>query len=99
MSTIYSNEHSAEAVCEERAGAADGEQRGVCFMRGGRTERIPAIPVQVVDPTGAGDSYQSGFLTAYVRGYTTLDCCRFGAETASFIVEQPVWPDQSSRMG
>jgi len=32
----------------------------------GRTERIPAIPVQMVDPTGAGDSYQAGFLTAYV---------------------------------
>jgi ribokinase len=59
---------------------------GSVLHEGGRTERIPAIPVRVVDPTGAGDSYQAGFLTAYVRGYTSLDCCRVGAVTASFVI-------------
>ena len=70
----------------------------------GRTERIPSIPVQMVDPTGAGDSYQAGFLTAYVLGYSTLDCCRVGAVTASFVVERrggqihlPTWDEVMQR--
>ena len=77
---------------------------GSVLHEGGITERIPAIPVQMVDPTGAGDSYQAGFLTAYVRGYSTLDCCRVGAVTASFVVEHrggqthlPTWDEVMQR--
>jgi nucleoside kinase len=48
---------------------------------------IPALPITLADPTGAGDAYRAGFLSAYVRGYDTLTCCKIGTVTASFVVE------------
>ena len=48
---------------------------------------IPVVPVSLVDPTGAGDAYRAGFLTAFVRGYPPLTCCKIGTVTASFVVE------------
>jgi len=50
---------------------------------------IPVVPVTLADPTGAGDAYRAGFLTAYVRGYSPLICCRIGTVTASYVVEHP----------
>jgi sugar/nucleoside kinase (ribokinase family) len=55
----------------------------------GREYRIPIVPVEAVDPTGAGDAYRAGFLAAYHRGYSPLTACRVGATTASFAVEKP----------
>ncbi len=50
----------------------------------------PAYPMEnIFDPTGAGDSYRAGFLTAYVRGYSPLTSCRIGTVTASYVVEHP----------
>lgn len=54
----------------------------------GREHRIPIVPVEVVDPTGAGDAYRAGFLAAYHRGHSPLTACRVGATTASFTVEK-----------
>ena len=54
----------------------------------GREHRIPVVPVDAVDPTGAGDAYRAGFLAAYFRGYSPHTACRVGATTASFAVEK-----------
>ena len=42
------------------------------------TERhfLPARPVEVADTTGAGDAFWSGFLTAWLDGYTLPDCAK-----------------------
>jgi ribokinase len=61
---------------------------GSVLYTGGKEHRIPIVPVQVVDPTGAGDAYRAGFLAAYHRGHTPLTACRVGATTASFTVEK-----------
>ncbi|WOF15628.1 carbohydrate kinase family protein [Methanoplanus sp. FWC-SCC4] len=53
----------------------------------GNITKIPAISVKLADPTGAGDSYRAGFLTAYQKGYSVEKCCKIGTTTASFIVE------------
>jgi sugar/nucleoside kinase (ribokinase family) len=54
----------------------------------GVRHRIPVVPVPLADPTGAGDAYRAGFLTAYVRGYDPKTACMIGAVTASFAVEK-----------
>jgi ribokinase len=54
----------------------------------GREHRIPVVPVEAADPTGAGDAYRAGFLAACHRGHSPLTACRVGATTASFVVEK-----------
>lgn len=73
------------------------------FIRGEET-RIPAIPVTLVDPTGAGDAYRAGFLSAFDRGDDPLTCCRVGTVAASFVVERtgcqtnlPDWKRMAAR--
>ena len=77
---------------------------GSALYDNGKEHLIPAVPVTLVDPTGAGDSYRAGFLSAYIRGYPTLVCCKVGTVTASFVVEHvgcqthlPVWTAMTSR--
>lgn len=64
------------------------DAEGSVLHHGGEAVRIPAVPVQLVDPTGAGDAYRGGFLTAFRKGYDPLTCCRIGTVTASFVVEK-----------
>ena len=45
----------------------------------GRIIRQPAFPVEVVDTTGAGDSFVAGFLHAWLRRRTLEDCLRFAS--------------------
>jgi sugar/nucleoside kinase (ribokinase family) len=42
-------------------------------------ERVPALPVDAVDTTGAGDSFDAGFLRAWLDGASTIDALRLGA--------------------
>lgn len=41
--------------------------------------RIPAFPVETVDTTGAGDSFNAGFLAAWLQGADLADGLRWGA--------------------
>lgn len=74
----------------ERAGAIivtlGGEGSLVC-TRTDETHIPPCKPRQVLDPTGAGDSYRGGLLSALVRGLDIIQCARMGSACASFAVE------------
>ena len=48
---------------------------------------VPAVPANVVDPTGAGDTYCGGFLAAYAARPDAVEAARHGAVSASFAVE------------
>jgi sugar/nucleoside kinase (ribokinase family) len=43
--------------------------RGALAGRGGQTAQVNAIPVQVVDTVGAGDSFDAGFVYGYLHGW------------------------------
>jgi ribokinase len=53
----------------------------------GRTIRVPAQPAQVVDTTGAGDSFSGGFLAALLHDRTDLETAAWaGTIAAAFAV-------------
>ena len=41
--------------------------------------RVPAFPIEVVDTTGAGDSFNAGFLHTWLRGDPMKDCLVFAS--------------------
>ena len=61
---------------------------GCILFEAGSKVIIPAVQVSCIDPTGAGDAFRAGYLTAYAAGYTAADACRIGTVTASFVVEK-----------
>jgi sugar/nucleoside kinase (ribokinase family) len=52
----------------------------------GAAVRVPALPVPVVDLTGAGDSFITGLIVARLRGMSAPDALTFAAVVASRIV-------------
>jgi sugar/nucleoside kinase (ribokinase family) len=48
---------------------------------------IPAYPAQLVDPTGAGDSFCGGFLAGYKQTYDPLRAVLYGNVSASLTIE------------
>lgn len=53
--------------------------QGCITMFQGKTIRVPAFPVEVVDTTGAGDSFVAGFLHAWLRQRELEDCLHFAS--------------------
>jgi sugar/nucleoside kinase (ribokinase family) len=47
---------------------------GAVARRGGQTLECPALKVEGVDPIGAGDSFDAGFLHQYLRGAGLAGC-------------------------
>jgi len=52
--------------------------RGAMTLDAGKVVAAPAYATQAVDTTGAGDSFNAGFLHAWLRDWLTLDCLRWG---------------------
>jgi sugar/nucleoside kinase (ribokinase family) len=48
---------------------------------------IPAYPVQVIDPTGAGDVFCGGFLAGLRLKYDPLEAALYGSVSASFKIQ------------
>lgn len=53
---------------------------GILLSDGGEPAHIPALPVEVVDATGAGDSFWAGFLVALLDGNPLERCVLFARE-------------------
>lgn len=52
--------------------------RGAVARRGKTEITAPPVPVEVVDPVGAGDSFDAGFIHQYVKGADLAACLRYG---------------------
>ncbi|WP_457938413.1 carbohydrate kinase family protein [Mesorhizobium sp. 10J20-29] len=59
----------------------------VCEAGSGRIIRVPALPVEMVDTTGAGDAYCGGFIAGLVAGRPLAECAAMGTVSASYVVE------------
>jgi sugar/nucleoside kinase (ribokinase family) len=53
---------------------------GILLSEEGQLTRIPARPIEVVDATGAGDSFWAGFLVALLDGNPLQRCALFARE-------------------
>jgi sugar/nucleoside kinase (ribokinase family) len=56
-----------------------GDRGSVVFAEG-MLDRVPAVPVDATDPTGAGDGFAAAYLVARSRGAGPVDAARFAAE-------------------
>ncbi|MFQ5575626.1 MAG: carbohydrate kinase family protein [Anaerolineae bacterium] len=54
-----------------------------------RLWRVPACPANVVDPTGAGDSFCGGFAVGLAQTGDPLEAALRGTVSASFVIEAP----------
>ena len=91
---FFPNEREAEAITGQKDSmeaarhiAAEGTNvivkcgsDGVILCEKGSASprRIPGFRVKAVDTTGAGDSFNGGFLYAWLQGMTLEECARFG---------------------
>ena len=57
---------------------------GAVAMRDGRQLSAAAVPVAVVDPIGAGDSFDAGFLHQFLRGADIATCLSYGNLCGAF---------------
>lgn len=66
--------HNGRTLIVAKLGA-----NGCAVVHDGRWTRVPAFAVDVVDSTGAGDSFNAGFLHAWRRGDPLESSMRFAA--------------------
>lgn len=57
--------------------------KGAIISTRGETFEVPAVRVKAIDTTGAGDSFNAGFLTAFVRGKSLRACAAAGAKAGA----------------
>jgi sugar/nucleoside kinase (ribokinase family) len=50
--------------------------------------KIPVVPVQVLETSGAGDAYCGGFIAEYIQSRDEIESALKGAVSASFMLEQ-----------
>lgn len=93
-------EEALEATRKEaKIAALTRSEKGSIAIKGSETYAVPAAPVaKVVDTTGAGDLYASGFLFGYTHGKPLAECARLGGIAAAEIISHiGARPEQALR--
>jgi ribokinase len=57
--------------------------QGAIGRAGDETARAPSLPLDVVDTTGAGDSFDAGFVYGYLAGWDLVRTLRLGCVCGS----------------
>jgi sugar/nucleoside kinase (ribokinase family) len=101
INIVFANEAEIKALYKTQSfsGAIDAvrkdcpiavitrSEKGSVIVKGEDTIEIPAHPVKsVVDVTGAGDLYASGFLFGYTAGKPLAHCARLGHLAAAEVI-------------
>ena len=77
----------AAARAENKICALTRSEKGSVIVKGGETHAVPAASVgRVVDTTGAGDLYASGFLFGLTHGKPLGECARLGGIAAAEVI-------------
>lgn len=63
--------------------------RGAMAVNRGRRIAAQSVKVDVIDPIGAGDSFDAGFIYQLVRGASLAKCVQWGNLAAAFSATQP----------
>jgi sugar/nucleoside kinase (ribokinase family) len=64
-------------------------RKGALAQRGSERITRPPLLVDAVDPVGAGDSFDAGFLHQYVRGADLATCLEYGNMAGAFSTTRP----------
>ncbi|MCU1343915.1 MAG: adenosine kinase [Acidimicrobiia bacterium] len=92
LCALYNTERAADAYAMvakhcELAAVTLGARGSVVVERGGAVHEVPAHPVaEVVDTTGAGDLFASGFLFGLTRQLPPAECGRLGSVAAAEVI-------------
>jgi sugar/nucleoside kinase (ribokinase family) len=77
-----------------------GTDGAIAVARDGTLTRVPSLAVDIVDTTGAGDSFDAGFVAGFLAGRPVLDCLALGVAAGSLstlgiggTASQPTLPD------
>ncbi|MFK7981345.1 MAG: PfkB family carbohydrate kinase [Saprospiraceae bacterium] len=61
--------------------------KAATVFKGGQQQDFPTYPTKVVDPTGAGDTFATGFLVKYLSTKNIRQAMSYGHVVASFCIE------------
>jgi sugar/nucleoside kinase (ribokinase family) len=91
ITSLYQTSSFDEAARQARAdvklAVLTRSEKGAVIHSDGKTVAVPAAPVaKVVDTTGAGDLYASGFLFGYATGRDLETCGKLGSLAAAEII-------------
>ncbi len=86
--------HDLDTALDQVCGACEiavvtRSEKGSVVLTADAVEHVPTAPVaKVIDTTGAGDLYASGFLYGMTRGWDLAACARLGNRCAGEIITQ-----------
>jgi sugar/nucleoside kinase (ribokinase family) len=91
ITSLYQVEHFDEALQRVRKDCAIAaltrSEAGCVIVKGDEVHVVEAHPVEkVVDATGAGDLFASGFLYGFTRDLPLVQCARLGALAAAEVI-------------
>jgi ribokinase len=61
--------------------------KGIDVFEAGRVTRVPAVPANVVDTTGAGDATSAAIVVRIAEGSSVMEAALFGAAAGSWVVQ------------
>lgn len=88
---VFTGKEPEEAVLKIgelcKIGVVKVGEKGSLIIRDGVVTGIDAIPAEVIDTTGAGDLYATGFLYGLSKGLTLAECGAIGSLVAAKAIE------------
>ena len=65
-----------------------GQNRYYCATGSKEVKHFPGYPTRLVETTGAGDSFDAGFLYAYLNGWDIAGCMKMGNAVGALSVQR-----------